>query len=55
MQQRKNLMPRWAQRMTIIAGIGSLLMALPWEKQLDHKFHWDRTPVDGTGEQDKPT
>lgn len=52
--RKSSIFPRCATQLGITAAAVALLVTLPWEKQLDHNFHWDRTPVPDTGAQDKP-
>jgi hypothetical protein len=54
MYNKQGFLPRLGVRLSVAAGALALLIALPWEKNIDTHFHWDRSPVPNTGEQDKP-
>lgn len=52
MYNKEGLLPALGFRLSLVVGALALLLALPWEKHIDTHFHWDRSPVPNTGEQD---
>jgi hypothetical protein len=55
MYNKEGLLPRLGMLLSVVAGGLALLLALPWEKNIDTHFHWDRSPVPNTGEQETKT
>eukprot|EP00882_Tetradesmus_deserticola_P000805 GHRQ01000876.1.p1 GENE.GHRQ01000876.1~~GHRQ01000876.1.p1 ORF type:complete len:403 (+),score=125.66 GHRQ01000876.1:228-1436(+) len=55
MYNKQGFLPRLGVRLSVVAGALALLIALPWEKNIDTQFNWDRSTIPNTGDQDGRT